>query len=54
MKTEIDKLAAEEQQAGIERDYERAATRKPSACAWKVSSTNCATVGKPSTSWMRS
>jgi ATP-dependent Clp protease ATP-binding subunit ClpC len=28
MKTEIDKLAAEEQQAGIERDYERAATKK--------------------------
>jgi ATP-dependent Clp protease ATP-binding subunit ClpC len=28
MKTEIDKLAAEEQQAGVERDYERAATKK--------------------------
>ncbi|HTX80018.1 MAG TPA: AAA family ATPase [Longilinea sp.] len=28
MKTEIDKLTAEEQQAGVERDYERAATKK--------------------------
>ena len=28
MKTEIDKLVAEEEQAGLERDYERAALKK--------------------------
>ena len=28
MKTEIDKLQAEEEQAGLERDYERAAQKK--------------------------
>jgi ATP-dependent Clp protease ATP-binding subunit ClpC len=28
MKTEIDRLAAEEEQAGLERDYERAAQKK--------------------------
>jgi ATP-dependent Clp protease ATP-binding subunit ClpC len=28
LKTEIDKLAAEEEQSGLERDYERAAQKK--------------------------
>ena len=28
MKSELDRLAAEEEKAGVERDYERAARRK--------------------------
>ena len=28
MKTEVDRLRAEEEQAGLERDYERAAQKK--------------------------
>ena len=54
MKTEIDRLAAEEEQAGLERDYERAAEKRLSAYAWKRSLGVCAINGKVNTSWMRS
>jgi len=50
MKVDIDKLAAEEAQAGNERDYERAATKRRNGCAWRLNSTNCVTAGNPNIS----
>jgi ATP-dependent Clp protease ATP-binding subunit ClpA len=54
MKSEVDHLMAEEEQAGTERDYERAARKKPKGCAWKPISLKNAINGKPNISWMKS
>ena len=54
LKTEIDRLAAEEEQAGLERDYERAAQKKAERLRLEAEfNSQRATHGKRSTSWMR-
>jgi ATP-dependent Clp protease ATP-binding subunit ClpA len=49
---EIDRLAAEEEQAGVERDYERAVKLRLNVCAWKKNSKRNAPFGKRSTNLM--
>jgi ATP-dependent Clp protease ATP-binding subunit ClpC len=45
MKSEIDRLAAEEEQAGWRREYERAAQKKAERLRWKKNSSSCAIPG---------
>jgi len=52
-KDEIDKLRAEEEQAGVERDYERAARKRPNACVWNRISPPNGTSGKSEHTWTR-
>ena len=47
LKNELDRITAEEEQAGLERDYERAAEKKSERLrSGDMNSMNCVTVGK--------
>jgi ATP-dependent Clp protease ATP-binding subunit ClpC len=50
MKTEIEKLHAEEEQAGLNRDYERAAQKKSERLRLEEEFTRSAINGNPNTS----
>ena len=54
MKSELDRLTAEEEQAGVERDYERAARKKAERLRLEDEfNTKARCSGKPNTSWTR-
>ena len=53
MKSEVDRLQAEEEQAGLSRIMNVRLRKKPNGCAWRPNSTTCAINGRVSTSWMR-
>jgi ATP-dependent Clp protease ATP-binding subunit ClpC len=53
MKNEIEKLRAEEEQAGLERDYERAAQKKAERLRLEGEFNSRATNGKPNINWMK-
>ncbi len=54
LKQELDRTQAEEEQAGLERDYERAAQKKAERLRMRRNIKNNAPNGKPSTSWTKS
>jgi len=53
LKSDLDHMTAEEEQAGIERDYERAAKKKRNGSDWKPSLRKSVTSGNRNTSWMK-